>query len=76
MLDIPIVHGRAFSPQEAREQSGVAIVSAAAAQALWPDEEPVGKTIRIDLLDAEIRIADTVHTCAPLATTKHPAGCS
>jgi len=49
MLDIPIVHGRGFSPEEASEQSGAAIVSAAAAHALWPGEEPVGKTFRLDL---------------------------
>ena len=49
MLAIPIVHGRNFRPEEARENSGVAVVSAAAAKALWPGDDPVGKTLRIQI---------------------------
>jgi len=62
MLGIPIVHGRGFAPGEAHEQSGVAIVSAAAAAALWPGEEPVGRTVRLQLEEAQTRVADTVHS--------------
>ena len=59
-LDIPLVHGRGFRPEEAREQSGVAIVSAAAAHTLWPGEEPVGKTVRLRLPEAESGVADVL----------------
>jgi predicted permease len=47
LLHIPIVHGRGFSAQEAREQAPVAIVSAAGAKALWPADDPLAKTLRV-----------------------------
>ena len=46
-MQIPIVRGRGFRPDEALAEARVTIVSAAAAHALWPGEDPVGKTIRV-----------------------------
>lgn len=46
-VQIPLDRGRTFGPDEARNESKVAIVSAAAARALWPDADPVGKTVRV-----------------------------
>jgi len=60
LLDIPIVHGRGFSVEEAREQSGAVIVSAAAAQALWPNDEPVGKTFRLKIEEPQTGVADVL----------------
>ena len=60
MLGIPIIHGRGFRPGESREESGVAIVSAAAAQALWPGEEPVGKTLHLEMPEARTGVADVL----------------
>ena len=62
VLGIPIVHGRGFTPQEADEKAGVAILSASAAQALWPGEEPVGRTIRLQLEEMQTGVADTIHS--------------
>jgi predicted permease len=47
LLRIPIARGRAFLPQEAQSSAPVAIVSNATAQAFWPDEDAIGKTITI-----------------------------
>jgi len=47
LMEIPIVRGRLFRPEEAREGSGVAIISAAGAAAAWPGEEPIGRTLRV-----------------------------
>jgi predicted permease len=47
VLDIPIVHGRAFMPWE-RDHHPVAIVSESVARALWPDGRGVGKTFRLE----------------------------
>jgi predicted permease len=47
MLGIPISRGRAFTPEEARAESRVGVISAAAARALWPAEDPLGKTMRV-----------------------------
>jgi putative ABC transport system permease protein len=60
MLDIPIVHGRGFRAEEANEQSGVAILSVAAAQALWPGEEAVGKAMRLQLPEPQTGVADVL----------------
>jgi hypothetical protein len=62
VLGIPIVHGRGFAPQESDEHAAVAIVSASAAQALWPGEEPVGRTLRLQLEETQTGVADHIHT--------------
>jgi len=46
-LQIPIGIGRNFAPDEARTEAKVAVISAAAAQALWPGADPLGQTIRL-----------------------------
>ncbi len=62
MLQIPIVHGRGFSADEAAGEAAVAVVSAAGAKALWPGEDPIGKTLRVHIEPPEKRtgVADTV----------------
>lgn len=45
VLDIPIVRGRTFSADEARGGAPVAIVSEAAAHALWPAGDPIGQFV-------------------------------
>jgi len=46
-LQIPIVRGRPFTEEEAREEAAVVIIDQAAAAALFPGQEPIGKTIPI-----------------------------
>ena len=46
-VQIPLDRGRTFGPDEARRESKVAVVSAAAARALWPNTDPLGKTVRV-----------------------------
>ncbi len=43
LMDLPVVRGRSF---EARE-SGAAMVSESAARAIWPNQDPLGKPIRL-----------------------------
>jgi predicted permease len=47
ILRIPIQRGRTFTIEETRSQAAVAIVSAAGARALWPGDNPIGKTVRL-----------------------------
>jgi len=42
-LRIPLVQGRTFTAQEARLEANVAVVSAALAARLWPNDAPVGQ---------------------------------
>ena len=74
MLGIPIVRGRGFTPAEAHEESGVAIVSAAAAQELWPGEDPLGKTVRLPLAEPQTFVADTVHTMVAIGDASERTG--
>ena len=48
LLQLPIVRGRGFEPDEGRSAARVAIVSASTARAFWPGEDPVGKIVSIE----------------------------
>jgi len=48
MLRIPIAQGRGFRADEAQAAAPVAIVSSATAAALWPHDDPIGQTIRLE----------------------------
>jgi predicted permease len=71
LLRIPVAQGRAFLPQEAQSSAPVAIVSRATAQAFWPGEDPIGKTITIEPSNgrpvdelpefAQVTVIGTVH---------------
>ena len=46
-LGIPIVRGRSFTGPDAESSSQVAIVSQSTARRFWPDEDALGKQLRI-----------------------------
>ncbi len=46
-VQVPIVAGRGFSPDEAKTEAPVAIVSMVAARRLWPSGNAIGQTVRI-----------------------------
>ena len=48
LLQIPIDRGRVFRADEASAAARVAVVSAATAREFWPNEDPIGKTIRVE----------------------------
>ncbi|MBI2510552.1 MAG: ABC transporter permease [Opitutae bacterium] len=45
---VPVVRGRAFTPQEISRGAQVVIVSESAAQRLWPGQEALGKVLSVD----------------------------
>src|SRR3989442_13044288 len=47
VLDVPILRGRNFTPEEARSEAAVAIVSQKTAQQFWPNQDALGQTLRI-----------------------------
>ena len=75
-LGIPILRGRSFSDHEAREVSHKVVISQAMAQRLWPNEDPVGKQVTIDMKDQNVPsevigvVGDVKH--AGLDTEVHP----
>jgi putative ABC transport system permease protein len=48
-IGIPIVRGRAFTQQEATTGAPVAVISAAAARRLWPNDDPLGGRLQLDM---------------------------
>jgi predicted permease len=48
LLEIDLVEGRGFRPDERSPTAGVAVVSDETAAELWPDREAIGQTIHLD----------------------------
>jgi putative ABC transport system permease protein len=48
-LSIPILRGRVFTPGEAEGQAPVVVISEATARRFWPNEDPIGKHLKIGL---------------------------
>jgi macrolide transport system ATP-binding/permease protein len=48
-VGVPLLRGRTFTRPEAESGAPVAIVSASAARSFWPDEDPLGKRVKIDI---------------------------
>jgi macrolide transport system ATP-binding/permease protein len=82
-VQIPIVRGRGFEPDEARTEARVAIINTTAADVLWPGADPLGKTIRVwmapedrrdvmtrDRLVSQSDVADQGHDVVIVGTTK------
>ncbi len=53
LLGIPIVRGRNFSDAENRSGAHVTIVTESTARRFWPNENPIGKTLRQGALRAD-----------------------
>jgi len=49
-LGIPIVRGRTFRPDESSGNARVAIVSAATARTSWPDQNPIGRRLKLEVV--------------------------
>ena len=47
-IGTPLVQGRGFTPEEVNAKAPVVIVSEAMARNVWPDENPLGKTLRVE----------------------------
>ncbi len=47
VMEIPIIRGRPFTPQEAEQGERAVIVSERLARMLWPGDDPVGKTLKL-----------------------------
>ncbi len=49
-MGIPLIKGRTFTEKEATEVSHVVIISDAMARTYFPNEDPIGKRVRIDMM--------------------------
>ena len=48
-LRVPVIHGRVFTDQDREGAQRVAIINETAARKYWPDENPLGKRIRLSI---------------------------
>ncbi len=56
LLGIPLLQGRSFSAADNTESQRVAIVNEAFVTRYWPDEQPIGKTVRLSWGEDEVLI--------------------
>lgn len=54
-LQIPLVRGRAFDAGDRLESRPVAIINSAMAERFWPGEDPIGRRLQSDAVDAPVR---------------------
>jgi putative ABC transport system permease protein len=54
-LGLPLLRGREFSPADVASNAPVAIVNETLARSLWPDEDPLGKRVRVSSPDGPWR---------------------
>jgi putative ABC transport system permease protein len=53
-LKVPLVRGRLFAAREMREQANVVVVNDALVRRYFPDEDPIGKRLIIDMTDNNV----------------------
>jgi putative ABC transport system permease protein len=49
LLGMPLLRGRAFSDEDLEDTPQVAVINQAASRAYWPNQDPVGKRVRLQL---------------------------
>jgi putative ABC transport system permease protein len=47
VMGVPLLRGRTFAESDGERSEGVMLVSAATARRYWPDQDPIGKKIRV-----------------------------
>ena len=73
VLDIAVVRGRGFAPDERSSNLSVAIVSETAARALWPGTDALGQVVRLDPEStSSTRSSDDLSAVAPGAPAEPP----
>jgi predicted permease len=67
MLGIPLLRGRGFTPEEARSEASVAVLSSGAAARFFLGRDPLGRTIHLESPARVVRVigvaADIVTCC-------------
>jgi predicted permease len=60
-IGLPVVRGRAFTPRDREGAPHVAMVNEEAVRRFWPDEDPIGKQVRLERPPRMMEIVGVVH---------------
>lgn len=71
-MQIPLMHGRDFSPQDTKGSQPVAIVSEAFANRYWPGQQAVGKQLNSDLTHQWFTVIGVARDCKEVGLNETP----
>lgn len=71
-LGIPIVHGRAFTPEDHSGTKSVAIINEAMARRYWPEGNPIGRRFRFEDGSESMEVVGVAHDSKFLSLTQNP----
>jgi predicted permease len=59
-LGVPLLRGRLFNDHDTMDAPHVALISDSLARAVWPSQDPMGRTIEFGNMDADLRLLTIV----------------
>ena len=71
-MQIPLVKGRDFAPQDTKSSARVVIVSQALANRYWPGQEPLGKRLNSDLTHEWFTVVGVARDCKEVGLNEKP----
>ena len=71
-LQIPLVRGRYFTPQDRAEAPRVAIINESMAQRYWPDGNSIGQRVRMLLHQETVEVVGVVRDVRPFRPDESP----
>ena len=71
-MEIPIVNGRDFTPQDTKASQRVVIVSQAFANRYWPGQEALGKRLNSDLTHEWFTVVGVARDCKEVSLNEKP----
>ena len=71
-MQIPIVGGRDFAPQDTKTSQRVVIVSQAFANRYWPGQEPLGKRLNSDFTHEWFTVVGVARDCKEISLNEKP----
>jgi putative ABC transport system permease protein len=71
-LGLPMVRGRELTEDDVEEGPRVAVVNESLARRAWPEEDPLGRTIRLPELDLSFQVVGVVTDAQPMVPGEAP----
>lgn len=72
LMNVPLLHGRNFSPQDTPNSPAVVLVDEMLAHQVWPGRDPVGSTLRLGRQKRTVQVVGVVRASAGRSVTDPP----